>query len=291
MSEPEGHDAFLDRLNRGDLMEATDSMPDRYRQEVRRILRIHQATLVVLAAQEREWVIKAPRLQDKLELMSEIQKAMGHASLLNVLLQELPAHTLDFPIRYPEVLDVPLKHWEDVVLRHWLLAGGSLIVHGLALSGSYAPYARALKRMVDEERLSFLLAQNWLLNYHAPRAPERFAHAFNRLWFPMLRFFGPPLLPGLITHQSWALTYHLRAKSNEALRQKFLAKFVPLSRELGFAIPDETLLYDAGTRQWQYRSLDWTHHPGSRRHLGRSDLGLPKDVEALKEVAVHEFRG
>ena len=90
--------------------------------------------------------------------------------------------------------------------------------------------------------------------------------ALTRWWPALMMFFGPPKPgearreargAGFSFHQAANLRFRIRPKSNEELRQRYLSKYVPRIRSLGFAIPDPTLREDPTTKVWTYQPPDW----------------------------------
>ena len=64
-----------------------------------------------------------------------------------------------------------------------------------------------------------------------------FQGALNRWWEALMHFFGPPTDPA----KDLLIQYHVKTDGNEALRQRFLDRYVPRIWSLGYSLPDPTL--------------------------------------------------
>ena len=82
---------FMERINRGDRIEAEDWMPDDYRQQLIRLMSMHGISEIMGALPEKEWVPKAPTLFRKLAIMAKVQDEMGHGQLLIRVAEDLMA--------------------------------------------------------------------------------------------------------------------------------------------------------------------------------------------------------
>ena len=55
--------------------------------------------------------------------------------------------------KFHNVFHYPVPTWGDVALIGWLVDGAALVTQHALLEASYAPYARALRRICAEESL------------------------------------------------------------------------------------------------------------------------------------------
>ena len=79
--------------------------------------------------------------------------------------------------------------------------------------------------------------------------------ALDRWWWPTLMMFGPP--DEASTHNEALLRWRVKQKSNDELRQWFVDLTVPQAREIGLAIPDPDLAFDAASNHWLTGPIDW----------------------------------
>jgi ring-1,2-phenylacetyl-CoA epoxidase subunit PaaA len=261
---------FLARLDQGGKVEADDWMPEDYRQELVRLIRLHAVSEIMGTLPEKEWVPKAPTLQRKLAIMAKVQDEAGHGQLLLRVVEDLMRpfglnredifrDLLAGRQKFHNVFHMPTPTWADAGLIAWLVDGAAIITQGMLLGGSYAPYTRALRRIVEEEAFHIQHGESICMALAEGTSAQRamFQDALNRWWDALLMFFGPPADHPLTAHQAANQRFRIRFKSNEELRQRFLTKYVPRIRALGFTVPDPTLMEDPATGQWTYRQPDW----------------------------------
>ena len=82
-------DAFVAHVQAGGKIEATDWMPDEYRQSVLRFVEMHANSELMGVLPERDWILRAPTLRRKLALTAKIQDEVGHAQLLYRVAEDL----------------------------------------------------------------------------------------------------------------------------------------------------------------------------------------------------------
>lgn len=286
---------FLDRIERGEKIEADDWMPDDYRYQLIRLIAMHGISEIMGAFPEKEWVPKAPTLKRKLSLMAKVQDEVGHGQLLlrvaedllrplgkgrNDILEELYAGRLKFH----NVFHMPTPTWADAALIGWLVDGAAIITQKMLLSSSYAPYVRALKRITAEERFHSFHGEDMCqkLGDGTQAQHEMMQDALNRWWNALLLFFGPPENAGIESNQDLNLRYRIRTKTNEQLRQEFLDKYVPQIQALGLKIPDEKLHYDHKAKKWVYTHPDYTY---LRDVIGKNKGPKSQERLAMRKAA------
>jgi ring-1,2-phenylacetyl-CoA epoxidase subunit PaaA len=159
-TRPEDVDSFREYVQAGGKVEACDWMPDDYRAGVLKFLEMHANSEFMGAMPEREWIPRAPSLKRKLTLTAKVQDEVGHAQILYSLAEDLGkprAQMLDDLVngrsKFHNVFHYPVPTWGDVALIGWLVDGAALVTQHALLEASYAPYARALRRICAEESL------------------------------------------------------------------------------------------------------------------------------------------
>lgn len=261
---------FQERLDRGEKIEAEDWMPQAYRQELIRLITLHGVSEIMGTLPEKEWVPKAPTLYRKLAIMAKVQDEAGHGQLLlrvaEDLMQPLGRNREDIMEdlfagrqKFHNVFHMATPTWADAGLIAWLVDGAAIVTQGMLLHGSYGPYTRALRRIVEEESFHIQHGESICMALAEGTTMQRgmLQDALVRWWPALLMFFGPPEGHVLTAHQERNLRYRIRTKTNEELRQRFLGKYVPRITALGFTIPDPSLRQDPGTKHWEYRPPDW----------------------------------
>lgn len=258
---------FLEKIRRGEKIEATDWMPEEYRRLLVKLIHMHAVSEIMGAYPEKEWVPKAPNLRRKLALMAKVQDEVGHGQLLLRVVEDLVAplgktredlldDILDGQVKFHNVFHMEARTWADAGLIGWLIDGAAIINQAALLSTSYAPYARMLKRICAEESFHMQHGENIILSLAMGTSVQRkmLQDSLDYWWDSLLFFFGPPEVTAAAERM---LFYRIRTKTNEELRQKFLDKYVPRIQSLGLTIPDPTLHYNSQTESWVYQQPDW----------------------------------
>nr|WP_240689496.1 1,2-phenylacetyl-CoA epoxidase subunit PaaA [Ammoniphilus sp. YIM 78166] len=263
---------FLAKIERGEKIEADDWMPEDYRIQLIKLIAMHGLSEIMGALPEKEWVPKTPTLKRKLSLMAKVQDEMGHGQLLlrvaEDLLKPLGKTREDIMndmfvgrLKFHNVFHMATVSWADAALIGWLVDGAAIVTQKMLAHSSYAPYARALKRIILEERFHAYHGEDMViaLGDGTPMQREMMQDALNRWWPALLMFFGPPEEGGLKSNQEMNIRYKIRTKTNEELRQEFLDKYVPQIQALGLKVPDENIYYDEAAKKWVYTHADYTY--------------------------------
>jgi ring-1,2-phenylacetyl-CoA epoxidase subunit PaaA len=276
----QNEEAFRARVERGDLIEANDWMPESYRTGVLKFLEMHANSEIMGALPEREWIPRAPTLRRKMSLTAKVQDEVGHAQLIYSVAQDLgksrEAMLEDLiagKTKFHNVFHYPTESWGDVALIGWLIDGAALVTQHSLLKSNYAPYVRILKRICAEESLHLKHGEDITLELAGGTDAQRalFQDALNRWWEPIMHFFGPSYAPA----NDALLMWRFKTRANEELRQEFLSRYVPRIWSLGFTIPDPALTKDEATEVWRYTEPDWNvlkqvvtgHGPATARRL------------------------
>jgi ring-1,2-phenylacetyl-CoA epoxidase subunit PaaA len=276
---PTDRDSFLARVQAGGKVESSDWMPDDYRAGVLKFLEMHANSEFMGAMPEREWIPRAPSLMRKLTLTAKVQDEVGHAQILYALAEDLGkprAQMLDDLVhgrsKFHNVFHYPVPTWGDVALIGWLVDGAALVTQHALLESSYAPYARALRRICAEESLHLKHGEALTLQLSSGTGAQRamFQQALGAWWEALMHFFGPPSDPA----RDLLIQYRVKTRGNEQLRQEFIDRYVPRIWSLGYTLPDPALRRrDDAT--WEYTQPDWdrlkqvvtNHGPESERRL------------------------
>jgi ring-1,2-phenylacetyl-CoA epoxidase subunit PaaA len=267
MTDAERHARFMERLERGEKIEATDWMPDEYRKLLLKLIHMHGVSEIMGAFPEKEWVPKAPTLKRKLAIMAKVQDEMGHGQLLLRVAEDLAAplgktredlvsDIIRGRVKFHNVFHMPAPTWADAGVIGWLVDGAAIINQAALLHTSYGPYARVLKRICAEESFHMQHGENIILALAGGTDKQRamLQDAVNRWWESLLFFFGPVEVTPAARRM---IEYKIRTKTNEELRQQFFHKYVPRIWSLGLTIPDPNLRYDKEEGKWHFTPPDW----------------------------------
>jgi len=272
--------AFRERVERGELIDVGQWMPDDYRLGVLKFLEMHANSEIMGALPEREWIPRAPTLRRKMSLTAKVQDEVGHAQLLYSVAQDLGKSRESMledlgagRTKFHNVFHYPTETWADVAVIGWLIDGAALVTQHALLRSNYAPYVRVLKRICAEESLHLKHGEDISLELAGGTPAQRamMQDALSRWWEPIMHFFGPSYAPA----NDALLTWRFKTRSNEDLRQEYLNKYVPRILSLGFTLPDPALRKDEATGRWLYTEPDWNvlkqvvtgHGPSTQRRL------------------------
>jgi ring-1,2-phenylacetyl-CoA epoxidase subunit PaaA len=262
-------DAYAERtralkahIDAGGMVEATDWMPDEYRESALKFIEMHANSEIMGALPEREWIARAPSLRRKMSLTAKVQDEVGHGHMLYRVAEDLGksrdamiSDLIHGRTKFHNVFHYPADTWGDVAVIGYLIDGAALVTQKALLESSYAPYVRVLKRICAEESLHQRHGEDLVLELCSGTPEQRalFQDAVNRWWEPIMAFFGTPSTG----RRDVLLEWRLKTKSNEELRQQFLTMFVPKLWDLGISVPDEKLQFNETTGEWDWTEPDW----------------------------------
>jgi ring-1,2-phenylacetyl-CoA epoxidase subunit PaaA len=254
---------FQAHVAAGGAVEATDWMPEEYRRRITRFIEMHANSEIMGALPERDWIGRAPSLKRKLALSAKIQDEVGHAQMLYRLVEDLGkpreqafADLVSGKSKFHNVFHYPTYTWADVGVIGWLVDAAAILSQSALLRSSYAPYARVMKRICWEEAFHLKQGEDICLTLAGGSAVQRamLQDALNRWWEPLMMFHGPATPP----EKDGDLAWRIKTKTNDALRQEFLDRYVPAIWELDMTLPDPALGKDPDTGRWRYTEPDWT---------------------------------
>jgi ring-1,2-phenylacetyl-CoA epoxidase subunit PaaA len=280
--DPAMLEEFTGRIRAGEQIEAGEWMPEEYRFEALRLINMHANSEIMGALPEREWIPRAPSLARKMALTAKVQDEVGHGMLLYRVAEtlgrtrdEMVAELVAGKARFHNVFHYPAETWADVAIIQVFVDGAAMQTQGALRSCSYAPYSRVLKRICYEEDFHIQLGLDvWRsLAEGTPRQRAMLQDALRRWWTPIIHFFGMP--DRVSPHTEKMLSWRIKVKSNEELRQQFLRKFVPIILEYGLEVPDPNLKWAEEEQRYVYTEPDWEE----LKRVGRN--GGPKSAERL----------
>lgn len=278
-------------LASGGRFEAYHDLPENYRREAARMFEFHMMSEIIGPVHEFWWVPRAPSIEAKLIFAAKSQDEVGHGLALLRVCEDLTGKTraeymedmLEGPPRFMNIFHYPWDEWADPAIVAWLIDGAEIERQTTLLNSSYAPYARAMKKIVKEEGFhhhagKYLIEQ---MIQAGPSQKRKVQEGVNRWWSRTLAMFGPP--DHMSSHGSTLMRIGLKLSQNEVLRQHWLTKFVPQIEGYGLEIPDDQLAYDEETDTWSYTMPDWDEF--------RSLLRGGSPVGADLQKALREGRG
>ncbi len=262
LTHEERYEAFVQHVHSGLKVEATDWMPDEYRQNVLRFVEMHANSELMGVLPERDWIMRAPTLKRKLALTAKIQDEVGHAQLLYRVAEDLGkpreqmiTDLIDGKTKFHNVFHYPTKSWGDVGIIAWLVDAAAIVAQQALRESSYGPYSRTMKKICWEESVHIMHGRDVVVTLVNGTDNQRamVQEALDRWWGPLMQMHGPRSP----REKDRDLFWRIKAKTSEELRQEFLTIYVPRLLELGLVIPDPELRFDDAAGEWRYTEPDW----------------------------------
>jgi ring-1,2-phenylacetyl-CoA epoxidase subunit PaaA len=282
---------FEARVARGEKIEPGDWMPAEYRRQLVRLIHQHANSELMGALPEGQWIPFAPGFKRKMALIAKVQDEVGHAQLLYRAAETLgkPRHVMLAELmngesKYSNVFNYPCETWADIAMIGWLIDGAAIVNQSIMQEGSYGPYSRALRRITYEEAFHLKQGYDLVVTLCTGTATQRAMAqaAFNRWWWPLMMFFGPPDTQS--THTEILQRWGIKPKTNDEQRQIFLHSFVPKIREIGLEIPDKDLHLDPERDEWVFTQPDWAEF----KRVVNGDGPLNHERLALRRLVYEE---
>ncbi len=264
MEETDREQAFEARIARGEIIEPKDWMPERYRQQLIRMMSQHAHSEVVGMLPEGNWISRAPSLRSKKVLLAKVQDEGGHGlylysatETLGVDRTELNQQFLSGKAKYSNIFNYPSLNWADMGVIGWFVDGAAIVNQTMLAKGSFGPYARAMVRICKEENFHKKQGYEIVANMaKGTPAQRRMAQdAVNRWWWPSLMMFGPADKDSPNSEE--LIRWKVKKNTNDELRQRFVNMTVAQAQLIGITLPDPDMRYDEASGDWHYGHIDW----------------------------------
>ena len=264
ISEQEREKHFNERIERGEMIEAKDWMPERYRKQLVRMMSQHAHSEVVGMLPEGNWISRAPSLRRKTVLLAKVQDEAGHGlyiysgtETLGVSRDEMLNELLSGRAKYSSIFNYPTLTWADIGAIGWLVDGAAIVNQTALAKCSYGPYSRAMVRICKEE--NFHHKQGYEILATLMRGSEEqkamAQDAMNRWWWPAMMMLGPSDTES--PNSAELMRWKVKRYSNDELRQRFLDRSVPQAENIGLKVPDAELKYNAETKHYEHGPINW----------------------------------
>jgi ring-1,2-phenylacetyl-CoA epoxidase subunit PaaA len=232
-----------ERIRRGKLVEAPEHANERYVEGLKRTLVVSGDTELISAPAYLRAAQHAPRMQSYLSVVGIIQDELGHAHIAYRMLRDLGVDTdaliytrkpSDF--RHPYAFDIPLDSWyEMVVANAFYDRAGFVLLSDIFQHTSYGPWKRALVKVDREETFHLRHGERWMrILAKDPEHRPRLQLAVDWMFMMTLEWFG---LPDDLKRHREQLGFGLKGKSNDVLRQEWMATAVPFCESIGIDVP------------------------------------------------------
>ena len=246
-------------------IEPKDWMPEAYRKTNIRQISQHAHSEIVGMLPEGNWITRAPTLKRKAILLAKVQDEAGHglylycaAETLGITREETINDLHSGKAKYSSIFNYPTLTWADIGAIGWLVDGAAILNQVMLTRTSYGPYARAMVRICKEE--SFHQRQGFeillVLSKGTKEQKEMCQDAINRWWWPSMMMFGPH--DSESTHSEQSMTWKIKRKSNDELRQNFVDMCAEQVKVLGMTLPDPKLKWNEKGKHYDFGEIDWS---------------------------------
>jgi ring-1,2-phenylacetyl-CoA epoxidase subunit PaaA len=234
---------LLERLRSGRLIEGLDTATEAYVEGLKRTLIVSADTELVSAPAYLRAARDAPSINSYMSAVSIIQDELGHAHIAYRMLRDLGVDTDQLvyqrdanAFKYPYAFDVPLDRWEELVVANAFYdRAGFVLLSDIYQNTSYGPWKRALVKVDREETFHLRHGERWMkILSEDPDKRATVQRAVDWMFVLTLEWFG---LPDDLKRHGEQVGWQMKGKTNDQLRQDWMAATVPLCERLGFSVP------------------------------------------------------
>lgn len=264
MNEEQKLADFEARIERGEIIEPKDWMPERYRRQLIRMMSQHAHSEYVGMLPEGNWITRAPSLRRKMVLLAKVQDEAGHGlyiysatETLGIDRKELLDQLLNGTAKYSSIFNYPSLSWADMGTIGWFVDGAAIVNQTMLAKSSYGPYARAMIRICKEENFHKKQGYEIITTLANGTAEQKkmAQDAVNRWWWPSLMMFGPTDKES--PNSAELMKWKVKIKSNDELRQRFVDLTVPQAKAVNLTLPDPDLKLNEETGHWEFGQINW----------------------------------
>lgn len=255
---------FQAKIDKGDKIEPKDWMPERYRNQLVRMMSQHAHSEIVGMLPEGNWITRAPSLRRKAILLAKVQDEAGHgmylysaAETLGVDRTEMLKQLHTGKAKYSSIFNYPTLTWADIGAIGWLVDGAAIMNQTALAKGSYGPYSRAMVRICKEE--SFHNRQGYeimcSLSFGTSEQKQMAQDAFNRWWWPAIMMLGPS--DDNSPNSDELMRWKVKMESNDSIRRRFIDRTVPQAEFIGLTVPDPHMKFNKETGHYEHGPINW----------------------------------
>jgi len=244
MLDPRNDGALKERIAEGFVVESIDDMTPGYLKALKTQMLVQGDTELMSAPAYYLAAKDAPTISSRIAVSAVIQDELGHANIAYRLLEDLgeDKERLVFgrephEFKNPYGFDQPLENWAEMAVANGLFdRAGIVLLSDVHENTSYGPLKRALVKVDKEEYFHLRHGESWMrrLARAGGQVREMLQHAVDWMFPTGIEWFG---LPDDLKRHSGQLEYRLKGKTNDELRQTWMASVVPLCEEIGVHVP------------------------------------------------------
>jgi ring-1,2-phenylacetyl-CoA epoxidase subunit PaaA len=257
-------DDLISKLQAGHKVEANDDMPPEYREALINLMMQQADSELSGAYGYVPWIEKAPNVHEKLLVAQIVKDEVRHAYAMNKLLTELGIDVdqriaeQDYGYRLNEadanigterkaqdkrvnIFYYPIETWTDFIMFNFCMDRGAGHQLEDAMESSYAPWARTIKTIFQEEMMHVNHGDTWVKRLaEDPETKDEVQEALNK-WYPRtMNIFGNPQSKKNELYRKLGL----KKRSNEEVRQAFKADIEKNLEGTGLTLPEWIPNYD-----------------------------------------------
>ncbi len=279
--------ALIERISNGFMLESEEDMTPSYKKALLVQLTVQGDTELLSAPAYYLASRDAPTINSRIAVTAIIHDELGHANIAYRIMEDLGVDKgwllygrEPHEFKHPYGFDQPLENWAEMVVANGFFdRAGITLLSDVHQHTSYGPLKRALVKVDREEVLHLRHGESWMkrLARAGGEAKEALQRAVDWM-FPMtLEWFG---LPDHLKHHSGQLVYRLKGKTNDQLRQTWMAATVPLCEDIGIRVPAH---HDPSTNEYVIDySFPCQYDPQAKRWLFDEPLTWDQVFERWK---------
>ncbi len=293
--------ALLERIRAGRLVERPDHANERYIEGLKRTLIVSADTELISAPAYLRAAQDAPNVNAYISAMGIIQDELGHAHIAYRLLRDLGVDTDALvyerrpeEFKHPYAFDVPLESWTELVVANAFYdRAGFVLLGDVFRHTSYGPWKRALVKVDREENFHLRHGERWMsILAQDPARRDELQRAVDWMFVLTLEWFG---LPDHLKRHTEQISYGLKGKTNDQLRQEWLSTTVPFCEKIGLRVPahyDEErgeyvidvpfpAEFDAENKRWLFERgpITWDDVLARWRRRGPANVELVREIQ------------
>jgi ring-1,2-phenylacetyl-CoA epoxidase subunit PaaA len=225
-------DELKERVANGFILESKADMTPGYLKAIVTQMLVQGDTELMSAPAYYMAAKDAPTISSRIAVSAVIQDELGHANKEQLVFGRQPNE-----FKNPYGFDQPLENWAEMAVANGLFdRAGIVLLSDVHQNTSYGPLKRALVKVDKEEYFHLRHGESWMrrLSKAGGEVKEMLQHAVDWMFPTGIEWFG---LPDELKRHSEQLEYRLKGKTNDELRQTWMASVVPLCAEVGVEVP------------------------------------------------------
>lgn len=270
--------ALQTRLQAGGTIEDESEMTERFRTVLLATMSIAADLEVMTLPLQHNAMFKSPSIDDRIALASALQDEMGHAQIMYRLLEDFGIDPYEQlferdPANFRTFYNLEWEPKDAISTALGHIMGdqaGYITTIDLEANCSYGPYARSLRKVNFEENFHVKRGEHCIRYYmkQGPEIRQRVQEQLDVIFPRTAEWFGTT---DDVKSRTDQIHYRIRGRTNDQLRQQWLARVVPFCEEVGLKVPAHydtelgiytldyqmPILFDEEAKKWDFRTVTW----------------------------------